>query len=377
MQNDISYAENTPITSDDLFATYLGNSPLMWGVANSSVSFTLRLLDLPDLEQVNFKSTDQHRQNSPLILSVSKGWNHFPTSGNEKLAQRAIATKLLERGAEVNAVDAYGRTALHYACLHRNLDAIRTLIQNGASLDIGDSNGQTPLDFCCLDFPTALNRLEIMTGGPRDYTFTLERENFDSSGTFYQSLSNLLSQEEIIVDAGLFKSSYDLNQKINNVLIPIYNHAKDLYVHYVSPKLVLNDDVIRRMLSADIVNHELVISNDSLENRKINALFKVYLDLKIAAATHIDFSNNQVIFNNKKLEIEQILTDALDNPDLRTERDLLTKAGMALLNLVSICCLGIPLIANYCFTGQFFFSHQTKSEKLLNIAKEEMMVPVF
>lgn len=55
-----------------------------------------------------------------------------------------IAAILLQRNALVNAIDGYGRSALHYAA-ERDVDCLELLIESGAELDIVDTNGDTPL----------------------------------------------------------------------------------------------------------------------------------------------------------------------------------------------------------------------------------------
>lgn len=370
MKNNCEYLKNETVTSEDLLDTYSGNTSLLWGVANSSVSFVLALLDLPDTTHVNVKSTSESYLNTPLILSVSKGWAHLATQGGERNPQMAIAIKLLQKGAEANAVDVHGRTALHYACLHRNFDAIAALVKAGAAWDIKDKNSQTPLDFCCTDYETASKRLQVATGGSQDYTYTLVRDNFDSSDIFYQSLSSLLVKDDQFVNVKLLKQSYEFNQKIDCASAPIYNHAKKLFDQYSTNGLF--EHYATSIMSADSLNRILLEIPDSIGRRKLKSLFMIYFELKNTASARIDFLHKEI--TPKKQEIEQILNNALENPELMAERKLITRVGMVILNLVSILCAGLPLFANYCITGQVFFSHQTKTEKLLNHFKDEMTI---
>ena len=58
---------------------------------------------------------------------------------------------LLSHGADPNALDAYGRTALHLvAAKGEPISAIRLLVEAGAQLDAKDRGGKTPLDYATL-----------------------------------------------------------------------------------------------------------------------------------------------------------------------------------------------------------------------------------
>ena len=56
------------------------------------------------------------------------------------------ARLFLQRGAQINAVDAAGQTALHSAAVQRDDEFIAFLADSGARLDIKDKQGRLPLD---------------------------------------------------------------------------------------------------------------------------------------------------------------------------------------------------------------------------------------
>ena len=54
--------------------------------------------------------------------------------------------QLIKGGAEINATNAIGRTALHYAVARDNLPALELLLDNNADVNLTDNDGNTPLD---------------------------------------------------------------------------------------------------------------------------------------------------------------------------------------------------------------------------------------
>jgi len=69
--------------------------------------------------------------------------NYIPTSEIE--AATSIAKLLIERGADVNSVGAFGWSALHAAAYHGRNEIIDLLIHKGADPNRMDDFGQTPL----------------------------------------------------------------------------------------------------------------------------------------------------------------------------------------------------------------------------------------
>lgn len=63
------------------------------------------------------------------------------TKQNENLVKM-----LLRAGADVNATDYSGSTALHYACEMRNQAVIPLLLEAHADVSVKNQDGETPLD---------------------------------------------------------------------------------------------------------------------------------------------------------------------------------------------------------------------------------------
>ena len=82
-----------------------------------------------------FCNTAQARavQTPPLIQAVQSG--HMRLIG-----------QLIRGGNEINAIDAWGRTATHYAVARNNRKALKFLLDNGADANLADNDGNTPLD---------------------------------------------------------------------------------------------------------------------------------------------------------------------------------------------------------------------------------------
>ncbi len=69
----------------------------------------------------------------PLIQAVQSGHMH-------------LVGQLIGGGAEVNIIDAWGRTATHYAVSRDNQEALKFLLDRGADANLADNDGNTPLD---------------------------------------------------------------------------------------------------------------------------------------------------------------------------------------------------------------------------------------
>jgi len=82
---------------------------------------------------------------TPLMLAAGLGWRDLYSGGSEADAIEFITT-CLERGADVNAANDQGNTALHGAAQRGSEQLVRFLVSRGARLDAANKQGFTPLD---------------------------------------------------------------------------------------------------------------------------------------------------------------------------------------------------------------------------------------
>jgi uncharacterized protein len=126
---------------DSLLTT--GTTPLL-RAAKAGDAAAIKLLlahhALPDLSN--------NSDVTPLMAAAGVGTSGVDTRGKYKTqAEASEAIKLLvQGGADVNAIDVRGLTALHGAALLGSDEVIRTLASEKARLDIKDKRGITPLD---------------------------------------------------------------------------------------------------------------------------------------------------------------------------------------------------------------------------------------
>src|ERR1700733_9411481 len=85
---------------------------------------------------------------TPVMAAAGLGTKEEDTTGRKKTETQAISSiKLcLDAGADVNAIDNQGDTALHGAAQKGYDQVVQFLVDRGAKLDIKDKKGRTPLD---------------------------------------------------------------------------------------------------------------------------------------------------------------------------------------------------------------------------------------
>jgi ankyrin repeat protein len=121
----------------------IGTTPMIRAAKAADVAAMKLLLDhgaLTDLPQATGVT--------PLMAAAGLNSYDIDTRGRFKTQDQALeaAKVLLDAGADVNAQDARGQTALHGAASKGYTQLVQFLAERGATLDAVDQNGSTPLD---------------------------------------------------------------------------------------------------------------------------------------------------------------------------------------------------------------------------------------
>eukprot|EP00744_Colponema_vietnamica_P007045 GILI01010177.1.p1 GENE.GILI01010177.1~~GILI01010177.1.p1 ORF type:complete len:256 (+),score=47.01 GILI01010177.1:61-768(+) len=79
-----------------------------------------------------------------------------------------IVLLLLNQGANVNVVDSFGSTPLHYACHQGAFDVAILLVQAKARINVANKSGHTPLHKACMSGNVLLVRFLLDYGADKD-----------------------------------------------------------------------------------------------------------------------------------------------------------------------------------------------------------------
>jgi len=122
-----------------------GATPLMRAARKADVDIMRRLLD--GGAEAGLVTADG---GTALMFAAGLGgagrFTEYEAKQSTEADRLEAVTLLLEAGADVNAVDRAGVTALHVAAADRGADVVRLLAARGARLDLKDERGRTALD---------------------------------------------------------------------------------------------------------------------------------------------------------------------------------------------------------------------------------------
>jgi len=93
----------------------------------------------------------------------------------------AAVRGLVAEGADLDAQDAYGWTALRYAVRANHEDCVSTIIELGANIDLASASGRTPLMSAAGNGLSHMIRLLIKSGADRTLKNTAGQTAYDIS----------------------------------------------------------------------------------------------------------------------------------------------------------------------------------------------------
>ena len=143
--------------ADMNLATPHGGTPLHYAAGHGALAMVKALV----ARGANVNQTIKQSGETPLITAC-RDWAHS-----------YIVAPLLAAGADVNARDKNGRTALHFAVDPLlNIPLVELLLENGANPALADNNGVTPIAKArLLGFEDIAIAMEKKTGSPEPFRF--------------------------------------------------------------------------------------------------------------------------------------------------------------------------------------------------------------
>lgn len=125
---------------DGRWANQVGATPF-WRAAQSDDVAVMRLL-IANKADPAIASKDG---TTPLMVAAGVGWSDGQSHGSMADAPEAIQI-CLEHGADVNAVNAEGNTALHGASFRGAANVVELLVAKGARMDAKNKDGRMPIN---------------------------------------------------------------------------------------------------------------------------------------------------------------------------------------------------------------------------------------
>lgn len=121
------------------------NAPIMRALAAAGADPKLKTTETVFFSGANGVRLQSVADSTPIMIAAGMGRNPAEYSPKEEQDALEAAKAAVELGVDINAVNAYGWTALHVAAYIGADSIIQYLAEKGAKLDVIDQFGQTPL----------------------------------------------------------------------------------------------------------------------------------------------------------------------------------------------------------------------------------------
>ena len=106
---------------------------------------------------------------TPFILILGwNAWAKLPLVDASQAHDRAAVLRLIEQKSDVNAAEADGTTALHWAAHYGDLDLVDRLLKAGAQATVTNTYGATPLTEAAVTGSAALLERLLKAGANPD-----------------------------------------------------------------------------------------------------------------------------------------------------------------------------------------------------------------
>lgn len=128
-------------------------------VLNDPSFLMFRALSKGDLETV-----EKYRSEGVDLFWVTEGdkWNYLHKMLNSIKDRSASVKYLINEGVDVNAVDVYGNTPLHYASLWHHSESVKALVDAGAIITTRNMDDLTPMQMVFSRNPVDYDTVKVL-----------------------------------------------------------------------------------------------------------------------------------------------------------------------------------------------------------------------
>jgi len=183
------------------------------------------------VEQKVTKEQEEALLRQPLILSLSKDEGQA-----NKMLLKAVKNfdvkkveEALSAGADINAKNVYGRTALHIASYHDRKDIAELLIKYGADVNAKDNDGWTALIYASIYNSKDITKLLIKYGADLNAKDNKGETALMKASSMWTSNKGHKEIAELLINAGA-----DINTKDNYgrtaLMFALMHYHKDIEV---------------------------------------------------------------------------------------------------------------------------------------------------